>query len=257
MNYRFAVRTFIVTFTMSAFWTGHCQGQSRQPTRYTFYSEIIPYLYFPENGAGDGFQIGLARSLGVGKYKVQFTYGMNKYTYQLSGDFGFEIGGTKVFVKKTDDNIFTPDHERVEFVPDQSMYELLENAGFKHFKPDDGAFTTNYGTIEVLREHELGKKWKLEWGLGGQIGLMNRNEQAGAVVTELKYLSGNEVLTNITFRLSAKYMYYGFTNRIALSRKITDRFSVGTAGGMHVLMGKRSVDMVKPYLSAVASFQID
>ncbi len=256
MNHQFAIKTFMIIF-MSIFWVVHCYSQKRQPAKYTFYSEIIPYLYFPEKGAGDGFQIGLARSLGVGQYKVLFTYGMNKYTYQLSGEFGVEVGGSKVFVKKTDDNIFTPATDRVEFVPDPSLYELLENTGFKHFKPDDGAFTTNYGTIEVLREHALGEKWKLDWGFGGQIGLMNRNELAGAVVTDLRYLSGNQVLTNITFRLSAKYLYYGITNRITLSRKITDKFSVGSTGGVHLLMGKNSVDMVKPYLSAVAIFQIN
>ncbi|MEK7255620.1 MAG: hypothetical protein AAB316_12800, partial [Bacteroidota bacterium] len=225
---------------------------------YTLSSEIIPYLYFPEEGAGDGFQVGLARSLGKSKYKLQLTYGLNKYTYKLSREVGITVGGVEQFIKKADENIFTPAEDRVEGVPDLSKYEVLENAGFKHFKPHDGAYTTNYLTLEVLRKKELGKKWNLEYGLGGQIGLMNLNELAGAVVSELYYpLSGNYVTTNVTFRLSARYLYYGFTSRFTMSRKITDRFSVGVAGGIHMIMGKRSVDIIKPYLGILAQFEIN
>lgn len=233
------------------------EAQIRPSATYTFSTEVIPYVVFPEEGAGDGFQVGLARSLG-NKYKVQFTYGLNKYTYQLSGEYGITIGGVPIFIKKADENIFTPVEERVEGVPHESKYELLENVGIKHFKPDDGAFTTNYVTIELLRSHQLGKNWNLDWGLGGQLGLMNRNEQGGAVVSDLYYpLSDNYVKTAVTFRLSVKYIYYGFTSRVALSRNITDRFSVGIAGGTHLMMGKSSVDMLKPYASVLARFQIN
>lgn len=232
-------------------------AQQRNIAKYTFSSEVIPYLYFPEEGAGDGFQVGLARSLGS-KYKLQLTYGSNKYTYKLSGDYIITVGGVPLFIKKADENIFTPKNERVEGIPDESLYEMLENTGIKHFKPDDGAFTVNYINLEILRTHQIGSKWKIDWGLGGQFGLMNRNELAGAVVSELHYpLSGNNVTTNVTFRISAKYLYYGFTSRIAFTRKITDHFSVGGAGGIHMMMSKRSVDMIKPYLSAVAYFSLN
>ena len=240
------------------FLTDFCTAQEKYISKYEFSSEIIPLLYLTEDGAGDGYQVGLARDIRKGRYKVKLTYGSNKYTYQLSGVYGITIGGMPVFIKKADENIFTPRDERVEGVPDESLFELLENAGIKHFKPDDGAITTNYGTIEIIRNTQLGKKWNLDWGFGGQLGMMNRNELAGAVVSELYYpLSGNYITTAVTFRISAKYLYYGFTGRIDLTRKITDRFSIGGAGGIHMIMGKRSVDIFKPYLSVLASFTIN
>lgn len=236
----------------------NCDAQKERASKYTFSSEVLPYLYFPEEGAGDGFQVGLARSLGKSKYKALLTYGLNKYTYQLSGEYIFSVGGVEQFIKKADENIFTPLEDRIEGVPDLSKYEVLENAGFKHYKPDDGAYTTNYLTLEILRCHEISKKWDLEWGIGGQLGLMNLNELAGAVVSELYYpLSGNYVTTNVTFRISAKYLYYGLTGRVSVSRKITDSFSVGMASGLHILMGKQRIDMIKPYLSTMASFKIN
>ena len=252
----FVKTTAIIAILISAI--NFCYAQQKQGAKFIFSTEILPYLYFPEEGAGDGFQVGLARSLSSGKFKVQLTYGINKYTYQLSREYGASIGGMPQFIKKADDNIFTPADDRVEGVPDPSKYEVLENAGIKHFQPDDGAYTTNYGTVEILKIHQFGENWNLDWGLGAQFGLMNLNERAGAVVSRLYYpLSGNEVVTNVTFRLSAKYLYYGFTGRIAVSRKITDSFSVGAASGLHVLMGKQRIDMIKPYLSAMASFKIN
>jgi hypothetical protein len=165
----------------------------------------------------------------------------------------------KVFVKKTDESIFTPDEERaIEGIPTLEQFEDFEKLGFKHFKPDDGAYTTNYGTLELLKNHKMGNYWNFDWGIGGQIGLMNLNEEGGAVVSELKYpLSSNIVTTTVTFRMSAKYLYYGFSGRFALSRKISQHFSVGCAGGVHVIMGKQSVDMIKPYLSLLAQCSIN
>lgn len=229
-----------------------------QNSKYVFTSEIIPYLYFPEQGSGDGCQVGVYRSVLGGKYKIHLTYGMNKYTYRLSGNFQISVGGVKQYIKKTDEDIFTPNIERgIEGVPDISMYENLEKAGFKHFEPHDGAFTTNYGTIEILRHHLFREKWSLDWGLGGQIGLMNLNLRAGGVLSNLHYpLSNNYLLTQVTFRISARYLYYGFTTRVMISRKVTDIFSLGFAGGTHVLMGKAKIDMIKPYLSILAKFQI-
>jgi hypothetical protein len=140
------------------FLTDFCAAQEKHISKYEFSSEIIPLLYLTEDGAGDGYQVGLARDIRKGRYKVKLTYGSNKYTYQLSGVYGITIGGMPVFIKKADENIFTPRDERVEGVPDESLFELLENAGIKHFKPDDGAITTNYGTVEIIRNTQL---WQL------------------------------------------------------------------------------------------------
>lgn len=216
-------RGFIIFFVL---WpTVFVRAQER---KYSFTSEVIPYLYFPEQGSGDGYQVGISRDFSKGKYKVHFIYGMNKYTYRLSGDFEIIINGTKQYIKKTDEDIFTPDIEKgIEGIPDLSMYDKLENAGFKHFEPHDGAFTTNYATIEVLRHHSLGNNWSLDWGVGGQMGLMNLNLMAGGVVSHLHYpLSNNYLITSVTFRISARYLYYGFTNRLIITRKITDNLVV-------------------------------
>ncbi len=245
------------TLILMLFLTSNSEAQKPNPSTFTFSTEIIPFLYFPDEGAGDGFQVGLARNIGE-KYKIQLTYGLNKYTYVLAGEYGISVGGVPTFIKKADESIFTPNEDRIEGVPDASKYEILENAGIKHYQPDNGAYTTNYLTVEFLRSQQIGQKWLLDWGLGGQLGLMNLNEFAGAVVSDLYYpLSGNYIKTSVVFRLSAKYLYYGFTGRVALSRKITDQFSVGVAGGIHTIMSKRDVDIAKPYLSAMASFQIN
>lgn len=251
--------TFFKKILLAVFVLGYATFCKAQTPRYTFTSEVIPYLYFPEQGSGDGYQVGVSRNMGKGKLKIYLTYGMNKYTYRLSGDYEITVGGVNQFIKKADESIFTPSGEKgIEGVPDLSLYEELEKSGFKHFKPHDGAFTTNYGTIEILRQHTINEKWRLEWGFGGQIGLMNLNLKAGAVVSDLHYpISNNYVTTAVTFRISARYLYYGFTNRLMVSRKINDNFSAGIAGGTHVLMGKKNIDMIKPYLSILAIFQIN
>lgn len=233
-------------------------AQEAQVVKYIFECEVIPYVYFPEKGAGNGFQVGLARSLGKRDFRLQFTYGNNKINYKLSTEVTAYINGVREFHKRTDEDIFTPNEDRVESIPDESLYQLLEDAGFKHYKPDDGTLSTSYCSLELLKTSRIGKNWNLDYGLGSLMGLMNRNEFAGLVNAPLYYpLSGNYVKTNVNFRISAKYLYYGFTSRIAVNRKITDRFLVGVSGGTKLLMGKRSVDMLLPYLSVMASFQIN
>jgi hypothetical protein len=235
-----------------------CAAQKKVAGDWVFTSEVLPCVYIPEKGVGDGFQAGLSYGLLKNKYKIQLTYGMHKYTYELSGEHVLTVNGVKQFIKKADENIFTHDAEKgLEGLPDLSKFEALEDAGFKHFIPHDGAYTTTYGTIEILRHHILGRKWDLDWGFGAQMGLMNLNMLAGGVVSNLNYpLSGNDILTSVTFRISGRYLYYGFTNRLSISRNITDRFAIGAAGGMHLLMGKKDFDLLKPYLSILARFKI-
>jgi hypothetical protein len=236
-----------------------CKSQENKNHKITFYSEILPYLYFPEQGAGDGFQIGVARAFKNNKYKLQISYGSNKYSYKLSGDFKIDVGGVPQFFKKTDESIFTPDEERgIEYVPDLSIYESMEKKGIIHFKPDDGAYSSNYLTVELMKNQNLNQLWKLDWGVGGQIGLMNITRNVGGVISPLYYpLSGNYVPTQVTFRFSAKYMYYSFTNRLTLYRKITDKFGLGVSAGTHIIMGKHEIDMIKPYLGIMANFEIN
>lgn len=233
-------------------------AQQGKVAKYSFESGVMPYVYFPEKGAGNGFQVGIARSLGKRDFKLQVAYGSSKLTYKLSTEITSYINGVKEFHKRTDENIFTPEEDRIESIPDESLYALLENAGFKHYKPDDGTLSTSYCSLELLKTSRIGGNWSLNYGFGVLLGIMNRNEFAGLVNAPLYYpLSGNYVKTNVNFRISAKYLYYGFTSRIALYRKVTDRFSLGIAGGTNLLMGKRSVDMLIPQLSVMAAFQIN
>lgn len=199
------------------------KNQITAQKEYTFYSEIIPFAILYGNKA-DGFQVGIGRSLGAQKYKILLTYGISKLTYELSDQVApGTVNGVSIVDKSTDASIFTPIKWRAGGVPDQSMYELLEEAGIKHYIPHDGAYITNYGSIEVLRSHSIKKKWNFDWGFGGQLGLMNRNEVGGGLSDSIKYF-GTPIKTWITYRISARYLYYGITNRISLSRKISDHF---------------------------------
>lgn len=230
-------------------------AQDRSEKKYTFYCEVIPYsiLY---GGQSDGFQVGLGRAFNTNKYKILVTYGLNKRTYELSDQVApGTVNGMPLVDKTTYASVFTPEKERIGGVPDQSMYELLEEAGIKHYMPHDGAYVTNYGTVEVLRSHYFKKKWSFEWGFGGQLGLMNRDEVGGGLNDSVNYF-GQPIETWIVYRISARYLYYGITNRISLTRKISDHFSIGISGGIHLIMAKGSTDTIKPYFGILAKCQI-
>lgn len=228
-----------------------------QPTissKFAFYSEIIPVsiLY---GGRADGFQTGLGYTFHK-KYEIILSYGMNKLTYELSDQVPpGTVNGLPIVDKTTDATLFMPKDWRAGGVPDQSLYELLEEAGIKHYEPRDGAYVTNYSSLEIMRKQSLKNKWDLEWGFGGQLGLMNRNEVGGGLSDSVNYF-GVPIKTWIVFRISARYLYYGFTNRITITRKISDHFSVGLSSGIHLVMGKNSTDTFKPYFSIMALCRI-
>jgi len=250
--------TFLLIFVLSFLFTCITHGilaQKPLSTKYTFYCEVIPYsiLY---GGQSDGFQVGLGRAFNANKYKILVTYGLNKRTYELSDQVApGTINGMPLVDKTTYASVFTPEKERIGGIPDQSMYELLEEAGIKHYMPHDGAYVTNYGTLEVLRSHKFRKKWNFEWGFGGQLGLMNRDEVGGGLNDSVKYF-GQPIETWIIYRISARYLYYGITNRISLTHKISDHFSIGISGGIHLIMAKGSTDTIKPYFGILATCSI-
>jgi len=250
--------TFLLIFVLFSLFSCSIHeilAQKPLNAKFTFYSEIIPCAIFYGERA-DGYQVGVGRALGTGKYKILLSYGVSKRTYNLSDQVAPGlVNGMPIVDKKTDANVFTPEKERIGGVPDQSLYELLEEAGFKHYIPHDGAYVTNYGTIEVLRRHIFKEKWCFDWGFGGQLGLMNRNEVGGALSDSVSYF-GQPIKTWITYRISARYLYYGITNRVSIMRKISDHFSIGIGGGVHLIMAKRSTDTIKPYISILASCAI-
>lgn len=243
-----------VTLIFFAFCT-RAISQISSEKKYTFYAEVVPFsiLYGDHS---DGFQMGLSRNLKTNKFKLLLTYGINKLTYDLSGQVApGTVNGIPLVDKLTDASIFTPEGERIGGVPDQSLFELLEEAGIKHYAPQDGAYITNYGTVEILRNHQLSSKWNFEWGFGGQMGLMNRTEVGGGLSDSVLYF-GTPIKTWITYRISARYLYYGVTNRLSLSRKISDHFSLGISGGVHLIMAKGSTDTINPYVGVLATCTI-
>jgi hypothetical protein len=220
-----------------------------------FFSEIIPCAILYGEQA-DGYQIGLGHGLKKGKFEVLLTYGVKKRTYELSDQVAPPlVNGLPIVDKTTDGSVFTPKNERIGGVPDNSLYELLEEAGIKHYTPRDGAYVTNYLTLEIARNHNIRNKWNFNWGFGGQLGIMNRNEVGGGLSDSVNYF-GQPIRTWIIFRVSARYAYYGITNRITLTRKISDHFSIGIAGGIHLIMAKGSTDTVTPYFSVLAKCRI-
>jgi hypothetical protein len=230
-------------------------AQNLNTNKYSFYSEVIPYSILYGSKA-DGFQVGIGRHLGASKYKILITYGVNKLTYELSDQVApGTVNGVPIVDKTTDASIFTPNNWREGGIPDQSLYELLEGVGIKHYEPRDGAYVTNYGTLEIIRSHSLKNKWNFEWGLGTQMGLMNRNEVGGGLSDSVNYF-GVPIKTWIIFRISARYLYYGITSRISLTRNISDHFSIGISSGIHLIMAKNSTDTVKPYFGVLALCRI-
>jgi hypothetical protein len=230
-------------------------AQNNPDVGFFFYSEVVPcaILY---GGQADGYQLGLGHSLKKGKYEVLFTYGVKKRTYELSDQVApLLINGLPIVDKTTDASVFTPEKERIGGVPDNSLFELLEEAGIKHYTPRDGAYVTNYVTLEISRNHAIKNKWNFGWGFGGQLGLMNRNEVGGGLSDSVNYF-GQPINTWIIFRISARYAYYGITNRVSLTRKISNHFSIGIAGGVHLIMGKGSTDTITPYVSILAKCRI-
>jgi hypothetical protein len=242
MKKTYFVSTIVFTLVFS-FLGNNLFAQSSKGT-YSFYAEVIPYavLY---GGASDGFQAGIGKSFHRNKYKILLTYGSAKKTYQLSNLVTpTEINGRPFDGESTDASIFTLPNGRGAI--DKSMYEMLEEAGIKHYKPNDGAYVKNYGTLEILSSHSIKKKWRFEWGFGGQLGLMNRTEFGAS-----KYSGAINTLT--IYRISARYIYYGITNRVSLTRKLSDHFSVGISSGVHLIMGKNtSIDNANPYIGLLA-----
>ena len=226
-------------------------AQRNQVSPFSLHAEVVPYAVF-YGGRADGFQISLERRILKNKFSILLTYGLTKRTYDLASEVGAGlVNGVLIVDKTTEASIFTPESMRGGGVPDQSLYEHLKEAGFKHYVPNDGAYITNYGTVEMLRKHTFKDKWDLDWGFGGQVGLMNRNEAGGGLSDSVIYF-GQPIKTWITYRISARYLYYGFTSRLSFTRKITDHFSVGIVSGLHFIMAKGSTDDVKPYFSALA-----
>lgn len=245
------IRYFIVTYVM--LFTYDLSAQTSKLSKFTFYGNVIPcaYLY---GERGDGFQAGLGYDLNR-KYKVLLSYGMSKRTYELSDQVPpVTINGTRIVDLMTEASIFTPNDMRIG-VTDKSKYELLEAAGIKHYEPRDGAYVTNYFSTEVIRKHAFKNKLDLEWGFGGQLGIMNRNEVGGGVSEVLNFVEP-PVKTWIVFRISARYIYYGFTGRVTLTKKLSDHFSVGLSSGFHIIMGKENLDTFNPYLGVVAVCRI-
>jgi hypothetical protein len=230
----------------------YLHSQKPDFSKFTFYTEVVPYsvLY---GGRADGFQVGVGYAL-TNKHKLLLTYGTNKLTYKLSDDPG-TVNGIPIADKTTDATILMPRAWRVGGIPDQSLYELLEEAGIKHYEPRDGAYVTNYATLEWIRSHQFKDKWDFEWGFGAQFGLMNRNEVGGSLTDSVNYF-GVPIKTLINIRISARYLYYGLTNRITFTRKISDHFSVGISSGLHVIMAKNSIDDLKPYVGLLALCRI-
>lgn len=230
-------------------------AQTNRTSRFSFSAEVIPYavLY---GGRADGFQVSLEQQIFREKFALLYTYGMIKRTYDLSNQVAAPlVNGLPLVDKTTEASIFTPPAERIGGVPNQSLFELLEEAGIKHYMPRDGAYITNYGTIELLRKHNFKHKWELDWGVGMQMGLMNRNEAAGGLSDSVNYF-GQPIKTWITYRISARYIYYGITTRLAFTSRITDHFSIGIGSGIHLIMAKGSTDNMAPYLSILAKCSI-
>jgi len=226
-------------------------AQTRNVSPFSLNAEVIPYSVF-YGGKADGFQLGLERRILKNKFSIVLTYGLTKRTYDLAGEVGAGLlNGVLIVDKTTESSIFTPESMRGGGVPNESLYEQLKESGFKHYIPNDGAYITNYGTIEILRKHTFKGKWNLDWGFGGQIGLMNRNEAGGGLSDSVIYF-GQPIKTWITYRISARYLYYGFTARLSFTRKITESLSLGIGSGLHLIMAKGSTDDLKPYFSALA-----
>ncbi len=253
------MKTHILLFPILAFlvWIPGVQNVFAQTSdgRFIFYSEVVPYaiLY---GGQADGYQIGAGCNLVKGKYTIQLTYGVRKRTYELSDQVAAPlVNGMPIVDKTTDASIFTPENEQLGGVPDISLFQHLEEAGIRHYVPRDGAYVTNYGSLEILRNYTIKNKWAVSGGLGGQIGLMNRTEAGGGLSDSVNYF-GQPIKTWITYRISARYLYYGFTSRVSLTRKISSHFSVGIGAGIHIIMAKNSTDDVMPYFSLLARCSI-
>jgi hypothetical protein len=223
-----------------------------QSSKYNFYAEISPIVLI-YGGNGDGFQIGIERTI-LKKSSLLFTYGVQKRLWDLSLTAPL-INGKPIVEKSTYATIFTPKEERIGGVPDISLFELLEAQGIKHYKPLDGKYVTNYASLEMLRNHSFHQKWGFNWGFGAQLGIMNRDEVGGGLNDSVNYF-GEPIETWITYQISARYLYYGFTNRLSFTRKINNHFSVGISSGLHLSMAKRSSDDLRLYLSILAKSAI-
>lgn len=244
-----------VFYLLSSFGGYHLSAQTKQASKFTFSAEVIPCVVL-YGGRGDGFHVSLERRIFKEKFGILVTYGINKRSYDLSGQVEAPlVNGLPLVDKTTTSSIFTPKEERTGGVPDESLFQLLQNSGVKQYKPYDGAYITNYGTIELLRKHSFKQKWDLDWGFGMQMGLMNRNEAAGGLSDSVNYF-GQPIKTWIIYRISARYLYYGFTTRLSFTRRITDHFSLGIGSGLHLIMSKGSTDDAMPYVSILAKCSI-
>jgi hypothetical protein len=225
-----------------------------QPSKYNFYAEVTPVVII-YGGNGDGFQVGVERKI-LKKSSLLFSYGVQKRLWDLSGQVEAPFVNGKPIVDKTNfTSIFTPKEERIGGVPDVSLFKFLEEQGIKHYKPLDGKYITNYASLEMLRNHSFCKKWGFNWGFGAQLGIMNRDEVAGGLNDSVEYF-GQPIETWITYQISARYLYYGLTNRISFTRKINNHFSVGIGSGLHLAMAKGSTDDLRLYLSILAKCEI-
>ena len=233
-------------------------AQSTKLSKFSFLAEVVPYATFYGAGA-DGLQIGVERKILKDKYAILLTYGLNKFTYDLSIGTQIFVNGQPTIKKYTLSSVFTPQSERIGGIPDKSLFQLLEGSGIKHYSAVNGAYIRNYGAIELLRRHYFRQKWELEWGGGLQLGVLSRDLVAGGhneTVENLQDPTGKPIETWIDYRISARYLYYGFTAKVSFMRKITDHFSIGVGTGLNQIMAKKGVDDSILYFSAMAKFAI-
>ena len=249
----------VITVFICVFFQCYTQTLTAQQvkiSKFSFSAEAIPYATFYGQGA-DGMQFSLGYKVLKNKYDLVLTYGINKYAFDLAGELSPLLVNGQPFVKKqTSSSIFTPKSERIGSIPDISLFEMLEKSGIKHLSTVDGSFIRNYASLELLRRHYLKQKWELEWGGGLQLGVLSRDIAAGALNDSVQVF-GEPIETWIIYRISARYLYYGWTAKVSFTRKITDHFSLGVTTGLNQIMAKGfSVEDSILYFGAMAKFGI-
>jgi hypothetical protein len=224
-----------LTICMVIFFQCHTQiliAQNTKLSKFSFSAEAIPYATF-YGQAADGMQFSLGYKILKNKYNLVLTYGLNKFTYDMSGYLApVTVNGQSIVEKYTSTSIFTPQSERIGGIADKSLYQSLEGSGLRHYSPKDAAYIRNYGSLEILRRYYFKQKWELEWGGGLQMGILSRDLPAGALNDTIT-ATGEPVVTWVIYRISARYLYYGWTAKVSFTRKITDHFSLGITTGLN------------------------
>jgi hypothetical protein len=142
-------------------------------------------------------------------------------------------------------------------IPDESLFTRIKDAGIKQYRPHDGVNTARYFTLEYLKIFRFRSKHAVDFGLGLKAGIVNRSRWAAGVADTVNYF-GEPHLTWITYTISGRYLYYGYSSRLEYFYKINQYFSLGLSAGLHLPMvaKKFEYDDYRVYLGVTAKFRI-